>query len=646
MRPTQAQTVQRLTQPRGHDNSPFLDPIGSVNNASPGPGHPDQRNQRYIGRLDTETEAEYNQRLDREWRDGLDEIRRNAPPPANNPPINPPPQPPPRRVYPGPATNRGGPGKKNTKASVKIAALNISGNGGPTVHSADNKWFEIWQVMREQKIGALLVSEAHLNEERSTDIMNLFGRRNYTVIRLDYSKHPHTANAKGVALVLNKYMVETADIRKWEIVPGRAMLTKMKNVDGSGLLVLVVGIYAPNAPGENATFWTTIKTFFETHTSLKPDIMAGDFNMVEDAIDRFPTRADNNSPVNAFDDLKNFLGLVDGWRETFPTTRAYTYHQTQAQGGSESRIDRMYVKESLFEHTFEWDIQTVGIKTDHRMISTRLTTEDAPTIGRGRWVWPAHLNADKVLREHIHDKGIELERKMDELEALGNIGRDDTHNFQTMWVEFKNDLCETGRERAKIQIPQITQEITALEDKIGTINADANLTEEERRLSGAVLIEKLAELERKRFKAARLTAQVRNRLEGETISRYWSMINKPSKPRELIHRLKKEIHPNGTVEYEKNSKEMASLARDYHDNLQSVRPEVPPEVREEKIRTVIGRTARKITEEQKEILQRRLTYEDVQRALKMSANNKAPGLDGIPYEVWRILDDRYRTDVH
>ncbi|KAK7037153.1 Endonuclease/exonuclease/phosphatase [Favolaschia claudopus] len=349
-----------------------------------------------------------------------------------------------------------------TGADLEKRIQRHHGNGSPNVHSADNKWFEIWQIMREQKVGALL---------RQTDIMNLLGR----VIRLEHSKHPLTANAKGVAIVLNKNMVETTDIRTWEIVPGRAMLTKMKNVDGSALLVL--GIYAPNAPGENATFWTTIKSYFEAHPTLKPDIMAGDFNMVEDAIDRFPTRADNNPPVNAFDDLKSFLGLIDGWRETFPTTRAYTYHQTQAQGGSESRIDRMYVKEGLFEQTFEWQIQTVGIRTNHRMVSVRMTTEESPTVGHGRWVWPAHLSADK--------------RKMDELEARNPEERDDSDNFQTRWVEFKNGMCEKGRERSKVQIPRITQELTDLEDKIQAIDADGTLSKEERRLSGAVLIEKV-----------------------------------------------------------------------------------------------------------------------------------------------------------
>ncbi|KAJ6459391.1 hypothetical protein C8R47DRAFT_922979, partial [Mycena vitilis] len=156
--------------------------------------------------------------------------------------------------------------------------------------------------MREEKIGAFIITEAHMDDERKENIDSLFGR----VMRMEFTKDEHTANAKGVAIVINKRM--------------------MKNVDGEDLSIL--GVYAPNAPGENTTFWKTIQTWYEVHDRVrKPDVMGGDFNMVEDAIDRNPSRLDNNGPMEAMDELKTYLGLIDGWRETFPTTCAYTYHQ-------------------------------------------------------------------------------------------------------------------------------------------------------------------------------------------------------------------------------------------------------------------------------------------------------------------------------
>jgi hypothetical protein len=89
------------------------------------------------------------------------------------------------RVYPGPPQplRHPAPGKKNTKVSVKVAALNIKGRGNPDVRQGENKWYHIWQVLREQKIGVLIVGEVHLDDRHKVDVDNLFGR----VIRVEFT---------------------------------------------------------------------------------------------------------------------------------------------------------------------------------------------------------------------------------------------------------------------------------------------------------------------------------------------------------------------------------------------------------------------------------------------------------------------------
>ncbi|KAJ7267500.1 hypothetical protein C8J57DRAFT_1616429 [Mycena rebaudengoi] len=260
----------------------------------------------------------------------------------------------------------------------------------------------------------------------------------------------------------------------------------MKNVDGSASSIL--GVYAPNDPRENEGFWIEIKTWFIDHPRVRrPDIFGGDMNIVESGIDRMPAHVDvrDSGAMEALDDLKIFFRMIDGWRETYPTTRAYTYHQTLAQGGAQSRIDRINIKRSLFEHTFEWDIQTAGIETDHRMVSVRLTTETAPTMGHGRWVWPAHIIRDKMLSGYIHEKGLALQKDLETIERWP--ARDPNFNTQTVWAKFKTDIGEKARERAKIIVPKIVQEIATLETKLDLILADRMLTEEERKLAKTAL---------------------------------------------------------------------------------------------------------------------------------------------------------------
>ncbi len=106
--------------------------------------------------------------------------------------------------------------QKGTKASIKIAALNIHGMGNTNTWHPDNKWNHINQIMKTKRIGILIVGEAHLNNERRNAIENM-PRSRLCVI---HSEDPVSPNARGVAIVLNKELMETEDVNAIEIIPG------------------------------------------------------------------------------------------------------------------------------------------------------------------------------------------------------------------------------------------------------------------------------------------------------------------------------------------------------------------------------------------------------------------------------------------
>ncbi|KAK7040434.1 DNase I-like protein, partial [Favolaschia claudopus] len=499
---------------------------------------------------ENETEDERIARYARDWEDGLAELRAQQAPQ----------QPVPQRVFPGPATARQT-GKKNTKASVKVAALNIKGNGNPSPYHPNNKWWHIWQIMREERLGVLVTTESHLDGPHRDAIHVLFGRK----LKILVSPDPdNPTGARGVAFVLHRDKVQMEGISTMEIIPGRAMILNIKQHNGEPLSVL--GVYAPNTPAENAAFWNRIGEWYEANPRVRrPDLMGGDTNIVESALDRLPARTDPNAPVEALDELKIRLGLIDGWRETNPTTRAYTYLQKQT--GSQSRIDRMYIRRDLFDNSFEWGIKTVGIETDHRMISVRLTCDNATQLGHGRWSWPKHLNDDPILKRYIDEKGKILKENIEKSRAWE--ARVPEFNPQHLWACFKSDIVKKARERSKVIIPKMEKEIADYETRLNEILGDQTMNEEERKLSAAVITEKIVQLEQKRHRSARLTAQIRNRIEGEVIGKYWTMLNKPAKPREVIHRLRiTPENPDEEPTYETNSKKMATMARNYHNKIQ------------------------------------------------------------------------------
>jgi hypothetical protein len=74
----------------------------------------------------------------------------------------------------------------------------------------------------------------------------------------------------------------------------------------------------------------------------------------------------------------------------------------------------------------------------------------------------------------------------------------------------------------------------------------------ETQLSLGLLEERVAQLEAQRFKKARTATAAHDRLQGETISKYWSEVNKSKAPRDALYALEK---PNtNPVEYETKPK--------------------------------------------------------------------------------------------
>ncbi|KAJ7656698.1 hypothetical protein B0H17DRAFT_1213689 [Mycena rosella] len=230
------------------------------------------------------------------------------------------------RTFPGPPRRHaaGGRRKKSTKASIQVCALNIHRIGNPNPWHPKHKWYHVNQLSKEYKSGVMILGESHLNALRHANIQALFGRR----LEVIFSEDPVSPNAKGVAFVINKELVDTDNIRTWEIVPGRAMLLEVETHKGEKMVIL--GIYTPNMPLANAAFWKKLHKFFiDNPTIPKPDIMGGDTNVVEEPIDRLPSRADPEAPTAALDLLLTSLKLVDGWRKTNPDTKAYTYIQSR-----------------------------------------------------------------------------------------------------------------------------------------------------------------------------------------------------------------------------------------------------------------------------------------------------------------------------
>jgi exonuclease III len=112
-----------------------------------------------------------------------------------------------------------------------------------------------------------------------------------------------------------------------EIIKGRAILVTMPWHQTEIINILV--IYAPNVETENQAFWDKLDEEWDSENLPLPDILLGDFNVVEEQIDHMPMHQDSNGSVNSLGKLKEKFTLSDGWRQQNPNKIAFTLNNKQ-----------------------------------------------------------------------------------------------------------------------------------------------------------------------------------------------------------------------------------------------------------------------------------------------------------------------------
>ena len=195
--------------------------------------------------------------------------------------------------------------------------------------------------------------------------------------------------------------------------------------------------------------------------------MLGDFNMVEDAIDRLPMHNERDWSPESLRELKSILGLWDGWHATFPAEKAYTYHQTST--GIRSQINRIYLTKSLLEGSHEWKIQPTRIpNTDHWIVSMKISNTDIPETWKGRWSISPKVYKDTAFWEMVSLRKVGKEA-IGKLDKYAPNHRTVEDNPQTIYTEFKESMMSEAWKREKA-MTKFIQEAQKLQDKLKALH--------------------------------------------------------------------------------------------------------------------------------------------------------------------------------
>jgi hypothetical protein len=240
----------------------------------------------------------------------------------------------------------------------------------------------------------------------------------------------------------------------------------------------------------------------------------------------------------------------------------YTYDMSST--GSKSRLDRIYVTAALQQTATDWLIcHPEGVETDHQLVSVKLSHPNTPYVGPMHWVAPTMLLQDRVICDDINMRGKQLEEDIDACEH----DRTALDNPQTLYQDFKKDLLTTMRARARVAAPRLEAPIRTSQSQLKAMLNSGSEQAEETLLSIALIQKRITDLGRQCADRTKTATAAQYRVEGETISKYWSKVKAHRKPRDIVFAL--ERHTPNSVELETRSDRIAKLAGNYHNDLQS-----------------------------------------------------------------------------
>ncbi|EJD35314.1 hypothetical protein AURDEDRAFT_75457, partial [Auricularia subglabra TFB-10046 SS5] len=244
---------------------------------------------------------------------------------------------------------------------------------------------------------------------------------------------------------MNNLLTNACDVESHVLVPGRAIMINFEWHAGDHITVLAV--YAPTGTRENGLMWADIAAKLTDNAANlpRPDMLLGDFNFVEDPIDRYPAGLNAIDSPASFSDLKRETGLIDGWRNTFPDEVEWTWRNSARS--AMSRIDRIYLSRSLNSQSREWKVSITGItKDDHSRLQVDVAHAQAPETGPGRWAMALFLTQDQRFLESVNAKGLQLQ---DQLVAISRTTRTGDWNAQTLWLKFKTQVTALAKARMR-----------------------------------------------------------------------------------------------------------------------------------------------------------------------------------------------------
>ena len=264
-----------------------------------------------------------------------------------------------------------------------------------------------------------------------------------------------STSSGGILFILADSAGDPQNTNFIELIKGRSGLLSLEY---GSQMINIINIYMPNNKLHQKETLRELRQKMENIQDInnKELLIVGDWNFVEDCIDRSPQHDDDHNVIREMTKLKTSFDLLDSWRESNPDARKFTW---EGSSGCErrkifSRIDRIYTSKNTWEPSNEYEILSCDF-SDHDGISVIIRNASAPSTGKGEQKMNLNILNHPLFKKEsnrlIHDLENQLKRyeKMETLRRGPERREELNHlrsrfNPQLIWNKYKNDLLKAS----------------------------------------------------------------------------------------------------------------------------------------------------------------------------------------------------------
>ena len=386
--------------------------------------------------------------------------------------------------------------------------------------------------------------------------------------------------------------------------------------------IVIINIYSPCIEKEKKAF---LKQIYKTVTDNidieeKDFILMGDTNIVmSNTKDIIAGKPHSNKIVQSLNDLVNNLNVLDIWRIQHPETRSFTWSKfnRNTKYYTARRLDYLFISHSLLPFVTETEIVNLGF-SDHKGSKLSL---DFSAFSRGPSTFKLNINFLKDL-SFINL----IKNDIGQVKELEN-----KYNPHILWEMLKSKIKSTsisfGKKKSlenKQNKSNLLEELNNLENELAENQNNYEIQEQIFKVKKNLELQLIKETE-----GSRIRARVKWVEEGERCNSYFLNLEGYNARNDTIFRLGDE---SGKILKDNDS--ILNQIKNYYKKLFKA-PNHDQDTLDELFCT--PDPARKLSEEKADSMDQSVSEREVLLALSSMKNGSAPGLDGLPAEVFKVF---------